>query len=48
MTSTTKPWWEKIAGIFSNNPAYDEAMQLGYEYRESQRSGYVETIEDWT
>jgi hypothetical protein len=34
----TKPWWEKIVGTFVNNPAYDEAMQLGREYRESQRS----------
>ncbi len=29
------PWWEKIAGKFANNPAYDEAMRLGREYRES-------------
>jgi hypothetical protein len=29
------PWWEKIAGTFADNPAYDEAMQLGCEYRES-------------
>jgi hypothetical protein len=27
------PWWEKIAGTFSDNPAYDEAMQLGREFR---------------
>jgi hypothetical protein len=31
------PWWEKIAGKFANNPAYDEAMRLGREYRESLR-----------
>jgi hypothetical protein len=32
----SEPWWEKIAGTFSDNSAYDEAMQLGREYRESQ------------
>ena len=29
------PWWEKIAGTFAENSAYDEAMKLGREYRES-------------
>lgn len=28
-------WWEQIIGRFANNPAYDEAMQLGRKYRES-------------
>lgn len=32
------PWWEQIAGTFADNPAYDEAMHLGREYRESLRS----------
>ena len=31
------PWWEKIAGTFAENSAYDEAMKLGREYRESDR-----------
>jgi hypothetical protein len=31
-----QPWWEKIAGTFADNPAYDEAMRLGREYRESR------------
>jgi SMC interacting uncharacterized protein involved in chromosome segregation len=31
------PWWERIAGTFSENAAYDEAMKLGHEYRESQQ-----------
>ena len=30
------PWWEKIVGSFANDPAYEEAMQLGSQYRESQ------------
>ena len=36
--SAPTPWWEKIAGTFADNSAYDEAMQLGQEYRESQQS----------
>ncbi|NJL09741.1 MAG: hypothetical protein HC908_04645 [Calothrix sp. SM1_7_51] len=39
----TKPWWSKIAGTFANNAAYDEAIKLGREYRESQHSNFVET-----
>jgi hypothetical protein len=34
----SQPWWEKIAGAFAENPAYDEAMRLGREYRESLRA----------
>ena len=30
------PWWEQIAGTFANDPAFDEAMRLGREYRERQ------------
>jgi hypothetical protein len=33
------PWWERIYGAFENDPAYDEAMRLGREYRESLRPG---------
>ncbi len=35
--SSSKPWWEQIAGTFADESAYDEAMQLGREYRESLR-----------
>jgi hypothetical protein len=35
-----KPWWEEIAGTFADDPAYDEAMRLGREYRLSQREDY--------
>jgi chaperonin cofactor prefoldin len=41
VSSPTKPWWEKISGTFAENPAYDEAMQLGREYRESLNSDSV-------
>ncbi|MBW4579389.1 MAG: hypothetical protein KME42_07420 [Tildeniella nuda ZEHNDER 1965/U140] len=40
-----KPWWEKIAGTFADNSAYDEAMQLGREYRDSLRTNSVEPDE---
>jgi hypothetical protein len=36
-TSAEIPWWEEILGSFANDPAYDEAMQLGQQYRESLR-----------
>jgi len=31
----SRPWWEEITGTFADNSAYDEAMQLGREYRNS-------------
>ena len=36
------PWWEQIAGTFADDAAYDEAMRLGREYRESQKMVYDE------
>ena len=32
------PWWEQIAGTFSDDAAYAQAMELGREYRQSLRS----------
>lgn len=29
--------WQSIVGAFASDPAFDEAMSLGREYRESQR-----------
>ncbi|MCV3216367.1 hypothetical protein OGM63_23120 [Plectonema radiosum NIES-515] len=29
------PWWQTILGTFANDSAYDEAMQLGQQYRQS-------------
>lgn len=43
--ASLKPWWEQIAGAFADNSAYDEAMQLGREYRDSFRSNSVEPDE---
>jgi hypothetical protein len=37
-------WWEKIIGTFADNPAYDEAMALGREYRESLRPSSTEQL----
>jgi hypothetical protein len=31
------PWWEEIAGSFADDPAFEEAMRLGREWRESFR-----------
>lgn len=33
----TNPWWEHIVGAFADDPAFEEAMRLGREYRESLR-----------
>lgn len=41
-----KPWWEERVGKFADNPAYDEAMQIGREYRESQRPSDDEDLAD--
>ncbi len=31
------PWWREIAGSFADDPAFEEAMRLGREWRESFR-----------
>jgi hypothetical protein len=40
-----KPWWENIVGKFADDPIYDEAMQLGREYRESLRDSEASATE---
>jgi hypothetical protein len=32
---TTKPWWEINAGEFADDPMFEEAMELGRQYRKS-------------
>jgi hypothetical protein len=34
----SKPWWERIAGTFKNDPVYEQAMKFGRNYRRAQRS----------
>ena len=36
------PWWKQHLGIFADDPAHEEAMRLGREYRESQKMIYDE------
>lgn len=36
------PWWKQHLGIFADDPAHEEAMRLGREYRESQKMEYDE------
>lgn len=31
------PWWKRISGIYADDPAFEEAMRLGREWRESHR-----------
>ncbi|HZU76820.1 MAG TPA: hypothetical protein VFA70_08660 [Dehalococcoidia bacterium] len=35
---TAGPWWERIRGRFKDDPAYEEAMRYGREYRESLKA----------
>ena len=35
--SAVVPWWEQITGVFADIPAFDEAANLGRQYREAQR-----------
>jgi hypothetical protein len=35
-----------VSGTFKDNPAFDEAMRLGREYRESQRFDLVEESQE--
>ena len=39
------PWWKQRIGIFADDPAHEEAMRLGREYRLSQREDYDEDDE---
>lgn len=34
------PWWKQRIGTFADDPAHEEAMRLGREYRQSQREDY--------
>jgi len=34
---TTKPWWDQVWGAFADDSAFEEAMRLGRQYRESLR-----------
>ncbi|MCG8368214.1 MAG: hypothetical protein MJA27_33395 [Pseudanabaenales cyanobacterium] len=43
---SSKPWWEKIAGTFADNSAYDEAMRLGQEYRASLRQDSPKPVDE--
>lgn len=40
-----EPWWKQRMGMFADDPAYDEAMRLGREWRQAQREDY-ESEED--
>jgi hypothetical protein len=38
---STKPqrvWWQDIAGIFENDPAFEEILALGQAIREQERN----------
>jgi len=35
-----KPWSEEIVGVFANDPAFDEAILIGREYRKSWKDTF--------
>lgn len=39
------PWWESIVGVFEDDSTYDEAMQLGRQYRMSSPDAFEEVSE---
>ncbi len=36
-TNGATPWWDQMWGAFADDPAFQQAMELGRQYRESQR-----------
>jgi hypothetical protein len=34
-TQPLRPWWERIAGTFQDDPVYEKAMKLGRHFRRS-------------
>ena len=34
-TQHNEPWWLKVVGTFEHDPTFDEAEQLGKEWRKS-------------
>jgi hypothetical protein len=36
------PWRKQRIGVFADDPAHEEVMRLGREYRESQKINYDE------
>jgi hypothetical protein len=35
--SDQKPWWERLAGTFENDPVFDEIVEAGRKYHKSQQ-----------
>lgn len=35
--NSQRPWWQKIAGVFENDPVFDEISSLGQSFREQER-----------
>ncbi len=36
--NSQKPWWQKIIGVFENDPAFDEISSLGQKIRAQERA----------
>jgi thioredoxin-like negative regulator of GroEL len=33
--ASEEPWWEKIVGVFADDPDFEAATELGKDYRQS-------------
>jgi hypothetical protein len=34
-SQSEQPWWEKIVGVFADDPDFEAAVESGREYRQS-------------
>jgi len=35
VSETQRPWWERLAGMFKDDPLFDAVVDAGQEYRRS-------------
>lgn len=38
VSGTQRPWWERLAGTFKDDPLFDEIVEAGAAYRRSLAS----------
>ncbi len=40
--ASSSPWWARVAGVYKDDPAFDEAYRLSREYRDSLDKDFSE------
>ncbi len=38
LKAAVAPWWEQVSGVFADTLAFDEAAELGRQYRATQQA----------